>query len=90
MDWYETAPQDKKFPGWLRSAAINEEGTVFAPAALTGNEGGAFLCASWDGVPTVIHRGHVYLPTAWLAREHPQVELLCKKIDSTVRASAAG
>lgn len=89
MNWYETAAQDNKFPDWLRSAAINEEGTVFAPAELTGNERDAFLRASWDGVPAVIHRGHVYLPTTWLARECPQIKILCKKIESTVRANVA-
>lgn len=89
MDWFETALQDRNYPGWLRSAAINEEGTVFAPAALTGNEMSAFLKASWDGVRAVIYRGHVFLPTTWLALEYPQVEMLCEKIESRVRANAA-
>jgi hypothetical protein len=89
MNWIKVKPQNKKLPAWLCSAVINDEGTVFAPAALTGNEQSAVLSASWDGAPAVIRAGHVFLPTSWLARDCPQIERLCEKIEEVVRAAAA-
>jgi hypothetical protein len=88
MDWIERKSQNTKFPTYLRTAGIDEEGTVFAPAALTGNEKNAALCAIWDGIPAAIHRGHVFLPTSWMTQHCPKIEMLCGKIESRVRAAA--
>jgi hypothetical protein len=30
-------------PKWMRSAAVGDDGTIFAPAAMTGNEQRAML-----------------------------------------------
>lgn len=79
MKWVEIEHGNKELPDWLRSAAINDDGTVFAPAALAGNEQAAFSIASWDGVPAVVNYVHVFLPTTYLAPECPQIEMLCKK-----------
>jgi hypothetical protein len=63
----ENPPGHKK-PEWMRSACIDEDGVVYAPAVITGNEQKAFLCAAWDGdVPSILEDGHVYLPVQWLA-----------------------
>lgn len=76
-------------PTWRRSAGIDEEGRVYAPAALAGNEQRVFLCASWDGVPMASHLKHVYLPTTWLAREHPDLREVCERIETLVHGAAA-
>jgi hypothetical protein len=75
MTWFTMAnPPGSDRPAWMRSAALADDGTVFAPAAIAGNELRSFLVAAWDGdVPTVTDHGHYYLPTSWLAREYPDV-----------------
>jgi hypothetical protein len=93
MDWIETDRIKKfpkrKIPACVRTAGIDEKGRVFASAALTGNEMNAALRATWDGVPAAIRRAHVYLPTSWLSRDCPQIELLCRNFESTVLAAFA-
>lgn len=88
-DWVEKDSKKRKIPAYLRTAGVDEEGTVFAPAAVTGNEMSAVLLANWDGVPTAIFGGHFFLPTTWLAQNWPHVERLCEKIEDNVRAAAA-
>jgi hypothetical protein len=89
MYWLERKSQNIKFPAYLRTAGIDEEGRVFASAALTGNERDTVLRAAWDGVPAVIHDDHVFLPTSWLVRDCPQIALPCEKIEARVRAAFA-
>jgi hypothetical protein len=60
-------------PKWARLAALSDDGTVFIPAALMGNETRAFLCASWDGLPAAMEAGHVYLPAKWMASNCPDI-----------------
>jgi hypothetical protein len=73
-------------PEWQRSAALDSEtDTVFMPAAATGNEQKASLCASFDGTSAVIDAGHIYLPTRWIASEYPDMADLCLKIEGKVR-----
>jgi hypothetical protein len=64
-------PSGTRAPQWHFSAAINDNGIVFAPAAIVGNEQRIMLCAAFDGGPAVIKKGHVYLPTDWLIKEFP-------------------
>jgi hypothetical protein len=77
-------------PEWMRSVAVGDDGTIFAPAAMSGNEQRAMLCASWDGVPAVLSgRGnakHVYLPVKWLAKEYPELSELVRNIERSVNA----
>jgi hypothetical protein len=89
MDWIKKNFQKRKVPAYVRTAGIDEEGRVFASAALTGNERDAVLRAVWDGVPAVIHDGHVFLPTSWLARDCPHIELPCEKIEARLCAAFA-
>jgi hypothetical protein len=74
VTWFEVKrPQGTQEPRWKFCAAINDKNTVFAPAAIAGNEQAIFLCDSFDGVPAVISKHHVYLPTAWLVKEYPDM-----------------
>jgi hypothetical protein len=52
MQWFcvEQSPE-QRMPKWMRSVAVGDDGVIFAPAAMSGNEQRALLCASWDGVP---------------------------------------
>lgn len=84
-------PPGHNKPRWMLSAAVDSEGTVFAPAVITGNEQKALLCAIWDGgVPLVSNDGHPYLPVRWLAAYCPEEANLCMLIERKVKAAIAG
>jgi hypothetical protein len=61
----------KRLAAWQTRAGLAEDGTVYLPAAICGNEQQVFMCATWDGVPLLSWGGHVYLPSDWLAEEYP-------------------
>ena len=48
------------------------------------------LCASFDGVPAVIDKRHVYLPTAWLATEYPDMADVFRRIEQRVTQENKG
>lgn len=79
-------PKGGREPEWKRSAALADDGVVFAPAIITGNEMVAFLAASWDGTPVVMNDDHLYLPVQWIAREYPDVADVCAEIEARVKA----
>ena len=90
MLWIETQkPIKKHVAKWKRLAALADDGTVYIPAAISGNEQIAVLSASWDGVSMVTHLNHAYLPSAWLAKEYPATEKVCALIERHVRLAAA-
>lgn len=75
----------KKQPEWKRSAAIDENGVVFAPAIICGNEQAVFLCAGFDGERCVLMDGHPYFRTAWLKREYPDTADIMNKIENKLK-----
>lgn len=92
LDWYivENPPGHDR-PQWQRSACVDIEGDIYAPAGLFGDEARAHLCAMWDGVSCVFREDHVYLPTYWLAKHYPDdsdlVAIIEVKVDSLRRSS---
>jgi hypothetical protein len=91
LKWrYVTNPPGYRAPQWMRSAAIAADGTVFAPATVSGDsEQAAVLKAAWDGdVPLVIDDGHAYLPTWWLAKVDAIAAEICTSIETRMRADA--
>ena len=83
-------PPGQRRPKWQRSACIDREGTVYAPAAITGNEMKAMLCATWDGnTPMVESDGHIYLPTQWMASEYPDMADVFELIERKAKAHFA-
>jgi hypothetical protein len=75
----------KNLPEWQRSACIDHNETVFAPAIISGNEKAALLSASFDGEPMVVDDGHIYLRCAWLRQEYPEIQKTMEVIERTVR-----
>lgn len=73
-------------PDWLRSAAMDDAGTVFAPAAMLGNEDAALLMAGFDGMTLIVDDGHAYLPIDWIARERPDLADVCELVGRRVRS----
>lgn len=87
MMWIEVAnPAGQKVPKWKRSAALADDGTIFVPAIIAGDEQIVFLTASWDGVSVITDEdGHVFVPSNWVLREYPGTEEICSVIESRVR-----
>lgn len=84
--WLEFGTKgDKKWPKWRRSVAVAEDGRIFIPADVTGDEQGSFMCASYDGETCIVDSGHVYLPTNWIRREFPRLVEVCDSVERRVR-----
>lgn len=60
------------FDEWLRAFYVNDDGEIYLPCGMFGNETGALLGLVHDGVPYVSEDGHVYAPTKWLIKEYPK------------------
>ncbi|MFJ7792905.1 hypothetical protein [Pseudomonas sp. NPDC096950] len=89
MRWIELeSVPGKKMPRWQRSAGLGDDGTVYAPAAMGGNEQAVMLCAGYDGITLVSYLNHVFVSTDWLAKEYPQLEGLCEAIVKKVNKIA--
>ncbi|RUO42630.1 hypothetical protein [Idiomarina aquatica] len=86
MFWIEMEkPEGTRMPKWQRSAAISDEGIVFVPAAIAGNEQEVFLCANFDGTPITNYLKHLFVPAKWLSKEFPETKEVCDIISSKVK-----
>lgn len=90
MEWIEVEnPPGKRLPKWVRSAGLSDDGIVFIPGAIGGDEMHVMLCAGYDGTPMVQYLKHAYFPAQWLAKEFPKAREICEKIESKVREICA-
>jgi hypothetical protein len=81
ITWYAApSPEGQKVPEWIRSAGIREDGQVFVPAAVAGNESEVALCLLYDGTESFTYLNHTFVPAMWMAREFPATRELCEKI----------
>ena len=86
LTWCHVANEGRgRRPKWLRTAAINEAGTVFVAAGMVGDEKTVMLCAMQDGSSMVTDGGHPYLPTTWIRRAYPDWAEVCQKIEERMR-----
>jgi hypothetical protein len=77
-------------PQWLVTAGISDDGTVFVPARIAGNEMAVTLAAGWDGgVAMAIYRDHAFLPVEWMVREYPKLADDLRIVEQRVREAAA-
>ena len=75
-----------KTPAWRRTAAIDRDGVVYAPAGLINSqENIIFLCASSAGIQYIIDDGHLYLPTSWLIQEYPDWSAIMQTIETRMQ-----
>ena len=74
----------KPKPEWMRSAALADDGTIYAPAVIAGSEQEVLLCASFDGVSVAMDSGHLFVPTKWMAQEFKHAAEVCQKIEASV------
>lgn len=64
-------PPGKRVAKWKRAFGVREDGEVFVPAAVAGDELEVMLCAAHDGTPVASAHGHVYVPSMWVEKEFP-------------------
>lgn len=69
-----------KIPMWSRYIYVTDDGDIFAPAILAGNEHSVVMCALFDGTKMVRDNGHVYLPLAWMEKEFPECKKGCDRL----------
>jgi hypothetical protein len=80
------ADMQGKAPRWVGTAHMDQNGTVYAAAAMVGNELAVTLAAMFDGTPTVLYRRHVFLPVNWIAENYPDWAEICAAILRRVKA----
>ncbi|KRV02459.1 Uncharacterised protein [Pseudomonas aeruginosa] len=92
IHWFAVSnPEQKRFPEWRRSFGISDNGTVFVPAAMAGDDSElhVMLCASADGQSTTVHLDHHFVPSDWLKREFPKHFELIEIIESRAQLTLA-
>ncbi|MCL1635720.1 hypothetical protein M2650_13910 [Luteimonas sp. SX5] len=90
VTWYEAGKPDPNIPAppWARVFGIANDGTVYAPAALTGDEGATLEKAAAEGIAAAMKNEHAFLPIPWLLRAYPyefEVIRVCRIIDGFAR-----
>lgn len=76
LTWFVFDPPNAdECPEWLRTAALDQDGTAWACAAfLHDRELLAVLLAGMDREPAVMCDGHFYLRIPWMREQCPQFD----------------
>ena len=65
-------PGSEYFTQWQRTSFVDDNGTVFIPAAIFDSERRILWCLLYDNIKMMYQNRHVYAPTWWLIKEYPQ------------------
>ena len=90
IHWFSISNQDgKRFPEWRRSFGVSDNGTVFVPAAMAGDETemNVMLCACSDGQGTAVYLNHHFVPSVWLKNESPKHSELIEIIEARAQTA---
>lgn len=90
IHWFSISNQDeKRFPEWRRSFGVSDNGTVFVPAAMAGDETemNVMLCACSDGQGTAVYLDHHFVPSVWLKNEFPKHSELIEIIEARAQTA---
>jgi len=85
IQWFSVSNLDgKRFPEWRRSFGVSDNGTVFVPAAMAGDETeqNVMLCALGDKQGTAVYLDHHFVPSDWLKNEFPKHSELIEIIEA--------
>lgn len=85
VHWFEFGPPDTDIPAWKRTAGVAQEGRIFVPAAMAGNEDEVHRCTMYDGTPTATYHGHIFVPADWLSKEFPDTKEMCDVVRAAMR-----
>jgi len=86
IQWY-LMESPANFPKWKRTFGVSDDGVVFLPAGIAGNEQAVLLSASYDGVEVAQDFGHLYVSATWMAREYPRTAEICAAAEKYARDS---
>jgi hypothetical protein len=67
-------------PAWKRSAILDDNGSVWVPAIIAGNERIVFLCLGYDAQNYIIEQGHVFVKAEWMKKTFPETSEICEII----------
>ena len=86
MHWVEIEqPKGSSVPLWQRCGGVAEDGVVFIPAAVTGNEQDVEARAKASGTTVVNHLDHLFVPATWMAVEFSALKQLCELMETKVK-----
>lgn len=91
VQWFSVSnPDGKRFPEWRRSFGIGDDGIVFVPAAMAGDETemNVMLCALADNQGTAVHLDHHFVPSDWLKNVFPKHSELIEMIEARAQTAA--
>ena len=77
-------------PRWERSAGLDDDGGVWLPAAVVGNEALVYAKTDLDGEPLVLHDDHLFVRVSWLRREYPECAEGLDALAAKIRAAFEG
>ncbi|MBV6013975.1 hypothetical protein KUT70_18855 [Pseudomonas aeruginosa] len=92
IHWFAVSNSEhKRFPEWRRSFGISDNGVVFVPAAMAGDDSelNVMLCAAGEGQSTLVHLDHHFVPSSWLKREFPKHSELIEIIEARAQLTLA-
>lgn len=86
MIWFTVdQPAGKKIPEWMRTIGWTDEGVVFVPAMMGGNEQEVVLCLAYDNTEAIEYLKHCFVPADWMAKEFPHTAELCSNMVMTAQ-----
>lgn len=89
IKWYEVDNSlNTKIPLWALSFGISDDGIVFIPAAIGGNEQEVYLCTLFDATPSCCHLEHYFVPLTWLSSNYPKSKPMCDSIQQSILRSS--
>jgi hypothetical protein len=70
----------------MRRIVLGDDGAVFIPAQVAGDERYVAMCAAYDDAPIVLDaprggRRHIFVSTRWLRQAHPYLGVLCDAVE---------
>lgn len=90
IQWFSVSNLDgKRIPEWRRSFGIGDNGKVFVPAAMAGDETemNVMLCALADTQGTALHLEHHFVPSDWLKNVYPKHSELIEIIEARAQTA---
>lgn len=88
MQWFWMSPACGINRGkWPETFGI-EDGDVYLPAIIAGDEMHILICTAYDGIHWATRNSRIYVAADWMAECFPKKRLLCTALAARARLSA--
>jgi hypothetical protein len=87
IEFFTVGGNSKKAPEWQRTAGIDNNNDVYAPAIICGDESMVMMSATFDGEPIATYDDHVFLRIKWMRQNNPLDLELLNKIERRILLS---